>query len=153
MPVATVSQTTDRKELKSLPAVAGDEAGFVELKKLPYGGILIRRDMSSKMIMEQRARRKGQKADPDEVQKVEMELMQEVTRMYEFANCIVSHNLTDVNGNPLDFSKPVHVKSLDPQVGQEIETYIDEMNRELTEDEEEDFSQLVTSSSETATTG
>lgn len=151
MPVGTVSQTTERKELKSLPPVAGEDGGYVVLKKLSYGQILLRRDMSSKMIMEQRARRKGRNADSDDVQKVEMELMQEVTRLYEFANCIVEHNITDAAGQPLDFSKQVHIKALSPQVGQEIETYIDEMNRELTEDEEEDFTRLVGSSSESAT--
>lgn len=151
MPVGTVSQTTERKELKSLPPVAGEEGGYVSLKRLSYGQILLRRDMSSKMIMEQRARRRGQKADDDEVQKVEMELMQEVTRIYEFANCIVDHNITDPNGAKLDFSKAMHVKALDPKVGQEIEQYMDELNRELTEEEDEDFMQQFTSSSESVT--
>jgi hypothetical protein len=149
MPVGTVSQDIVHKDLRTLPP-----DGFVDLRKLPYGGILRRRDMSSKMSMEQRVgRRKGQ--PQDDSQSVQMELMQEVTRVYEFANCIVDHNITDPNDRKLDFSKINDIKSLDPKVGQEIESYIDELNRELDEDEEAellDFQQPSNSSSESAET-
>lgn len=147
MPVGTVSQDVVRSELKTLPGRNGDEAGFVALRKLPYGQILARRDMSSKMVMEQRARR-GRNSGDDDTQRVEMELMQTVTRMYEFAHAVVDHNITDPNNRKLDFSKPNDVKALDPKVGQEIEALIDSMNSDVDEDDLEDFTKLSTPSSE-----
>jgi len=141
MPRATVSVETVRHDLKSCPD------GFVELKRLPFGGMLKRRDMSGRAYL--RAQQNGQVQDDGLPDEIGMELLQEAARHYEFANCIVDHNLEDESGRKLDFSKPKDVDTLDPRIGQEIEGYIDTLNQELTEEEEGNFPESSTDSSST----
>jgi hypothetical protein len=135
MPKATVSQTPTRFDLKMCPG------GFVMLKTLPYGQTLERRDNAMRMSMEQSPGRKR-----DETQRLDLEMMQAVTRQYEFANCIVDHNLEDENGTKLDFSTPFGLKMLDPKIGEEIERYIDELH---SDEDLEDFIKRSLSSSPT----
>ena len=124
MPKATVSQDTVRKDLKTLPG------GYVELRKLPFGLLLERRDNASKMSMSGRGGNDN---------KVDISLMQQWSRTFEFANCIVDHNLEDEGGQKLNFNNELSVHMLDPKIGQEIETYLDELNGEEDEDEKKDF--------------
>jgi len=127
VPKATVNLETVHKELKSLPG------GFVDLRRLPFGGMLKRRDMSGRAFI------KAQENGQDVADEYAMEILQEGARAYEFKHCIIDHNLEDDNGRKLDFSKKEDVFQLDPKIGQEIEGYIDELNRELSEDEERNF--------------
>lgn len=124
MPKATVSQDTVRKELKSLPG------GYVELRKLPFGLLLERRDNASKMSMSG-----GAGSD----NKVDIALMQRWSRQFEFANCITDHNLEDDNGTKLNFNNELSLHMLDPKIGQEIEKYLDELNGEEDEKEKKAF--------------
>jgi hypothetical protein len=124
MPKATVSQETVRKELKSLTG------GFVELRKLPFGLLLERRDNASKMSMSGRG---------GEDSKVDIALMQRWSRQFEFQHCIVDHNLEDENGNKLDFNNDMSIYALDPKIGQEIERYLDELNGEEEESDKKAF--------------
>lgn len=137
MPKATVSQEPVRKELKTCPP-----DGFVLLRPLPYGQMLERRDNALKMSMEQHPN-----ARPDDVRKVNLDMMQSITRAYEFKNCIVDHNLEDDKGVKLDFNNPMAFTFLDPKIGGEIEKLIDDMNQE--EFDEEDFTKQSTSPSVT----
>ncbi len=148
MPVATVSTDTETKSLKSAPP-----DGYVELRALPYGKLLYRRDRASRMSMLQEAGngRKRRQAQQQEDTKVNIETMQEESRYYEFKECIVDHNLTDPNGRKLDFNNKMDFKMLNPKVGTEIEQYIDELNQEEDEDDEEDFFNASTESSEVTT--
>jgi len=116
---ATVSRDTERKDLKTLPSMNGEEGGFVELRRMTYGEFLHRRDMVSKMSFD------GQGKDT----KATMEMAQALVTQYEFKICIVDHNLTDDNDNPIDFRSTKALSNLDPRVGEEISTYIDEMNK------------------------
>jgi len=126
MPRATIDTTaTERFDLKSLPAVGDEEAGWIELKKLSYGQILERRDMATKMAIEGITDGKGREDDI----KVTTDIIQKVVTEFEYKNCIVDHNLEDAMGNKLNFSNPVSVQNLDPQVGQEISELIDDLNQ------------------------
>lgn len=115
MPDATISDEVIRKDLKSLPGA------WVDLRPLPFGQMLERRDRASRMSMET-----GQKGKNN---KVDIDTMQTVSRQYEFMHCIVDHNLEDRSGVKLNFSNPQTISILNPKVGGEIETYIDDLNQ------------------------
>jgi len=128
MPRATVdTATTERKDLETLPPSNGEEGGWVELRRMSYGEFLKRRDMVSKMSFD------GQGKDT----KATMEMAQEVVTKYEFQTCIVDHNLEDHNGKPVDFRSSKAFATLDPRIGEEIATYIDEMNKWDKEEDED----------------
>lgn len=119
MPRATVTlQDTERLELKTC------EGGYVVLRRLTYGQMLERRQMT-KLEFSGRGNKDiaGQ-----------MALANAQVQLYEFKNCIVEHNLEDENGRQLNFASPVDVQRLDPRVGTEIETKIGEMNNYEDED-------------------
>lgn len=141
MPNATVSTEAVRKELKTL---AG---GFVMLQPLPFGKILERREKASKMSMDQQQQGKGRK----QAQRVSFDLMQRWARSFDFANCIVDHNLEDANGGKLNFSLAGTLDILDPKIGAEIEEYIDELNQEEDDSDLEDFLTASTPPSEEGT--
>lgn len=132
MPVATRQTETTRRELTSCPG------GFIVLRQLSYDEMLERRDGGIKILMEQSP---GRNVDS----KTSMQIANRWSNQFTFPRCIVDHNLTDVNGVGLDFSKPdLTFKHLDPKVGAEIERYIDELNQE---EESEDFTNAASSSS------
>lgn len=144
MPVATVDPTvTEHKELKTAPP-----DGFVDLRPLPFGMKLERRSKATRMMMRMPNTPKGQKVE----QSYEVESMDEMTIAYDFAYCIVDHNLTDVNGVKLDFTNKLTLKALDPRIGSEIERYITELNEDEDEESLEDFMRRSTMSSEEGTT-
>jgi len=140
MPDGTVSQETYKRELKSLPP-----DGFVELKMLPYHDMLVRRDKGSIASMEQTQQRKKNRNEP-ETQKLTIESLQTWERDYMFKSCIVDHNITDKNGVKLDFNSPMAFKMLRPDIGMEIERYIDELHSE--DEIDENFPIAPSSSSE-----
>jgi hypothetical protein len=118
--------------------------GYVMLRRLPYDEILKRREMATRLSMEQssggRRKARGYKQNEQvESSKIGIELIQVATREYEFANCIVDHNL-EVNGQLVDFSKPkLAFRLVAPEVLQEIEMALSELNLETDEDELNDF--------------
>lgn len=123
MPRGTIQTEPVRKDLKTLPP-----DGFVLIRPLSFGQMLERRDMASKMYMEQTRRGRGN-------DRMNIETMMQASRQYEFAHCIVEHNIEDENGQQLNFNNPLALTVLDPRVGAEIEKFLDEINRE---DEEDD---------------
>jgi hypothetical protein len=127
MPRATVNSGAERFYLESLPASAEEEGGWVELKRMSYGQILERRDMSMAMAVESAGRTDDLKAVID--------MVQTKVQRFEFKNAIVDHNLEDEEGNKLSFSNPMHVGSLDPRIGEEIGRLIDNMNEWETDQE------------------
>lgn len=121
--------------------------GFVMLRRLPYDEILVRREMATRMSMEQapqRSRRNARQdrkpAGGDKPQgRTTIEIAQIKTREYEFANCITDHNLM-VQGVKVDFTNPrMAFKIVPPEIMQEIELLLSELNLETDEDELEDF--------------
>jgi hypothetical protein len=132
MPRATaVASEPERFDLKSL------DEGFVVLRKLTYGEMLHRRDLSARITP------KG-KRDED----VEVGINQMSIVLYEFSRAIVEHNLEDDNGKLLDFRITRHVEMLDPRVAQEIEGLIIDMNRPPDEDDSKSDGKVDTGSSQ-----
>jgi hypothetical protein len=129
MPRATVLKTTERFPLTTLPAVDGEEGGWVELRRLSYGEKLQKDAEAMKMRFAMNGAKQG---DID----AEVSLISEFVTYLEFAKCIINHNLTTpVNPSdpesaerPLDFRRQEDVKLLDPRVGDEISTIIGELN-------------------------
>lgn len=116
MPKATTNiNETERFELKTLPE------GYVVLRRLTYGEFMKRRQMTSNLSVS------GGKGRQDFEGVLEL-ANQKVTE-FEFASCVVEHNLEDENGDLLDFKNPIHLQMLDPRVGEEISSYIDKMNQ------------------------
>lgn len=116
MAIATVTSNTDRKELKSCPP-----DGYVVIRRMNYGESLKRKEMMASIAMQMDGK-KGEGA------KVQMDLLQEKTALWEFANLIVDHNLTDDKDRRLDFRNPKDVMMIRGQVGDEIQLYINDLN-------------------------
>lgn len=116
MPRATVDlAATERYELKSAPP-----DGFVVLRRLSYGDKLRRQDLY--MEMQMRIDSKSSSAD------MNIQAAAEKVAQFEFARCVIDHNLEDENGRKLDFKSPADVIRLDPRVGEEINGYLVDMN-------------------------
>lgn len=127
MPIAVVIDNQVKFELKSAPP-----DGFVSIRRMNYGESLKRRDMMANVAMEMQDK-KGR--DAQETTKIQMQILQEKTAVWEFANLIMEHNLTDANSQPLNFKNPEHVKMLQGKIGEEIQKYINDLNS-FEEDEE-----------------
>lgn len=113
MPKATASIETTKFDLESCPG------GWVELRRLTYGEMLKRRDMSTKFTGV------GDKNKTD----VDVSLDQTSVVAYEFRNAIIEHNLEDEEGNKLNFSNATDISRMDPRIAGEIEDHINEMNQ------------------------
>lgn len=129
MPSAVVNpNNTQRHDLKTL------EGAYVVLRPMSYDAYLERRDMTTQIRL---AGSKGKgKGGGDSEFAGELAMMNRKVAAFEFAQCIVDHNLTDDNDEPLDFSKSYTLKTLMPKVGQEIGDLIDEMNQYLEDGEQ-----------------
>lgn len=116
MAVATIIDSTERFELKSCPP-----DGYVVVRRMTYGEKLKRQSMMTKFKMEM-GRNKTDAMNMD------VDLDQEKVSMWEFANLIVEHNLTDELEKALNFKNMADIARLGPVVGEEIQTYIDKLN-------------------------
>ena len=118
MPRATVSTEAVRKDLKSCPG------GYVMLKQLSFGDMLKRRDRAARYTSLQANGAQGN---------IQIDILNEFSRLHDFPRCVIDHNLEDEEGKKLDFSEhmiKMTLEVLDPRIGSEIEGYIDEMNQE-----------------------
>lgn len=123
MPVATVR--TDEFEKYNLKTVEG---GWVDLRRLTYGEKLKRRSMTGSMTMRSERGKRDFEA--------EMQLINEAASAFDFAHCVVDHNLEDETGRKLNFASRQDLQRLDPRVGDEIETLMDGLNNFESEAEE-----------------
>lgn len=148
MPNATVDPTHfEREELKSL------EGAFIMVRPLPFGLKLKRRDRATKMYMEAPANRGRSKQQlEDDVNRFELEQMNEWATLHDFAYCIGDHNLEDINGAKLDMSSPMTLQILNPRVGSEIEAILSKLNEDESEEELEDFIKQHTASTQGTST-
>jgi hypothetical protein len=115
MPIAVIVNTTKRYDLLTL------EGAYVVVRRMNYGETLRRNGMATKFYIDA--------AQGSKEFKGELDVQQESVTLWDFANLIVEHNLTDENEHPLNFKNIVDVKRLDGSVGQEIGQYIDEFNK------------------------
>jgi hypothetical protein len=142
MPIAAARNDVEgeRFDLQSAPP-----DGYVVLKRLSYGQKMFRRGLLSKAKMETGStgnNRAERRANVNKGVVAELELMNEKVTLFEFANCIVDHNL-EFLANPqdassvqrLDFKNPEHVKMLDGRVGEEIDELITDLNNFEVDDE------------------
>lgn len=114
MPVAVVTEETQRFELKSL------EGAYVVVRQMTYGEKMLRSGMTGAMKL-----LKDNKKS-DYVGELSMET-QKIT-LWDFANLIVEHNLQDSDGRELNFKNEIDVRKLSSKVGEEVGTRIDEVN-------------------------
>lgn len=123
MPKAVVNlDDTERVDLKTL------DGAFVVLRRMSFGQITERRALMKLSI----ASTKGSKDV-----KGEMAMANALITQFEFRNCVVEHNLEkDDNGTLLNLNSPVDLAMLDPRVGQEIESLIEERNNFEEDDQE-----------------
>lgn len=116
MPQATISTEPIRKDLKSAPP-----DGFVVLRRMSYGKYLMRQEMALKLKV---AAGKNQKKDFEG----ELGMANKAVTVFEFKECVVDHNLTNADGSKLDFAQEYTLEMLDPRIGDEIGTYINELH-------------------------
>src|SRR5882757_10890958 len=132
MPIAVeeFDSVGERYELRSL------KGAYVVLKRLSYGQKMLRRGLLSKAKMQTGGgNRAERRAKSNQGFMAELELMNEKVTLFEFANCIVDHNLEYLitpedksSVAKLDFTKPEHVKMLAGRVGEEIDELINDLN-------------------------
>lgn len=123
MAIATIVNANERFDLKSCPP-----DGYVVVRRMTYGEKLKRGSMMTKFRMEM-GKNKSDSMNMD------VDLDQEKVSMWEFANLIVEHNLTDDTERPLNFKNMADISRLGPVVGEEIQTYIDKLNSFEEDDE------------------
>jgi hypothetical protein len=113
VPVAVVTAPSETFELKSVPG------GTVEVRRMTYGQHLYRQSIAARMLMLDEKKHEAQG---------EIKPMQEAVALWEFANLVGEHNLTDEDGKLLNFKNPSDVRRLEGRVGDEISSYIDKLN-------------------------
>lgn len=124
MPNAVVDPNlkSEKHELRTCPG------GYVVLRTLTYGQQIQKQQMAAKLTLDTVG--KGTGAG-------EFEFFQRKVAEYEFATCIVEHNLEDEAGTELNFKDQRTLDRLDPKIGAEISALINTSNN--IEDEEIDF--------------
>lgn len=124
MPKAVVETGyTERKELTTAPP-----DGYVELRRMTWGEFLQRRQMVMAMTVEGDRKKKNFSG--------QLDMANAKVTIFEFAHCVVDHNLEDMDGRKLNLAAQQDLMKLDPRIGQEISKYIDEMNNFNEEDED-----------------
>ena len=122
--ISNVVNETHKYELKTLPEA------YIVVRRMNYGEELIRSEMSTKFLVGGQAN--GKK---DNNVQGELDIQTSTVALWDFANLIVEHNITDEKDNPLDFKRPQTVRSLPGRLGKEIGECIDAWNSvEETED-------------------
>lgn len=122
MPVAVLrKQDNPRRELKTAPP-----DGYVVVRRMSYGESLAREAIATKFTVGGDANSKEFSGD--------IKIDQERVALFDFATCIVEHNLTDENERLLNFKDPKDVKLLDKEIGREIGELIDEVNNTDTDE-------------------
>ena len=125
MPKASADTSeTQTLELKSC------EGGFVKARRLTYGEKIVRRSMTASMKIEGGKNRNKDFAG-------EMQLITEQSTAYDFQHCILDHNLfkDEAEEQKFDFTKLADIRQLDPRIGEEIDTWLSELNNFDDEDE------------------
>lgn len=123
MPKAIATQEEHTLELETCPG------GYVKARRLTYGEKMVRRSMTSGMKIEAG---KGKKDFAGE-----MQLITEQSTVYDFVHCITDHNLYKDDGETIkfDLTKINDIRELDPRIGEEIDSWLSELNNFEEDDE------------------
>lgn len=113
MPVAVATKTQKRYELTTLPGA------FVVVRRMTYGEKLLRSQMATNLSI-------AGGAKTDEGFKGNLDIQTLDIALWDFANLVVEHNLTDIDERPLNFRSASDVKKLDGVIGEEVGKCIDE---------------------------
>lgn len=118
MPIATASAEPQRFDLKTLPDA------YVCIRRMTHGEKIHRQGLVNKAKF---SHKRGTRDTS-----IEMEIINEHVTLYTWAKVITEHNLEYLTNSSdptsaarLDFSKPEHVRMVDGQVAEEINTHID----------------------------
>lgn len=121
MPRATVDQSPgDKVWLETC------EGAFVVLKRMTYGQKQTRQQLAMRLSMSMEGNRQQRRRQGN--MKTDIELLSLQSTMFDFKHCIVDHNLEDDAGRTLNLSSEEDVKQLDPRIGEEISSLIDDLN-------------------------
>lgn len=115
MPQAVVSTEALHYELESCPG------GFVDIRRMSYGKYLVRQEMALRL--------KVQSQQTTNQFEGEMAMANKAVTVFEFKECVVDHNLTDLQDQPLNFASPVTIEILDPRIGDEIGSLINKLHQ------------------------
>ena len=121
MPRATVVLKPERHWLKTLQDP--NDPGYVDIRRMTYGEYLESQDLAFQIQVQAQNAATGQ-GDPE----MGVKLSQAAITGFQMRLCVVGHNLTDDNDQPLNLQSEADVKRLDPNVGQEITKLIDAMH-------------------------
>jgi len=122
MPVGTITNTTsDKLALNTAPP-----DGYVIVRRMTYGEEMHRSSLAARFLM-------GGTSSKDFTG--ELDIQSEKVTLWDFANLVVEHNITDASGRVLNFKNEQDVRSLDVRVGKEIGQYIDDFNATENTDE------------------
>jgi hypothetical protein len=130
MPKATANaKDTHRLDLKTL------EGGYIIARRLTYGEKQRRMQIAAGQSIETNARNNG-RAD-----RVDVVIHNFDIQFYDFSKCIVEHNLTkdDADTQLINFKSIADFEILDDKIGAEIETFLDSINNEDSEQERDEF--------------
>lgn len=133
MPKATVDRSTKHFELETC------EGAWVDLRTLSFHEMEMRKDIAGRMYAEQLG------TESDDSGRAYFESMNVAVTEFEFANCVVDHNLfkDEEETQKIDFRKPMIHWDLDPKIGEEISGFI----TKLTQIEEKETRPLRTAPS------
>lgn len=121
MPRATVSLAPQRFELKTLPAQAEEESGWVQMRRMSYGELLQSQDMAYQVQVQTNT-------DSGDEPEMGVKVTRSAISAFQLKTCVLDHNLEDDNGRKLNFGSTEDVESLDAAVGQELSDLIDKMH-------------------------
>lgn len=114
MPVGTITNTvSDQILLKTL------SDGYVVVRRMNYGEELQRSALATKITL-------GGVTGKD--LGGEVDIQTEKLALWDFANLVVDHNITDANERKLDFRNEADVRALNSTIGKEIGEIIDNFN-------------------------
>jgi len=126
MPVGVVLISTNKVELTLLPG------GYVTVRRMNYGEELDRTGLATKFKMGSTKTENAKDSFAGE-----LDINTKEIALWDFANLIVDHNITDENERLLNFKNPADVARLHPLVGKEIGEAIDAWQSQALETSDE----------------
>lgn len=103
--------------------------GYVVVRRLTWGEKIERRIMTGGMQVKTDNRKRSSGVEGY------MQFVTEESTKFDFARCIIDHNLEDETGRKLNLGNVMDFRSLDPRIGEEIDSILNDLNNFEVEDE------------------